>query len=116
MAPGTNLAAVSCPEVDLLAHPGLLTPEEAELAARHGIFLELSGRGGHSFGNGRVAQEARRALAKLLVNSDAHAPKDLLSEALARHLALGAGLSEGEAETALIANPQELLAAGSRGA
>ena len=27
--PGTNLAAASCPDVDVLAHPGLLTAEEA---------------------------------------------------------------------------------------
>ena len=52
VAPGTNLAAVSCPDVDLLAHPGLLTPEEADLAARHGVFLELTARGGHALGNG----------------------------------------------------------------
>ncbi len=57
-----------------------------------------------------MAQEARRAGAKLLVSSDAHAPKDLLSGDLARRIALGAGLSEEEAEVALIGNPQALLA------
>lgn len=110
VAPGTNLAAVSCPDVDLLAHPGLLAPEEADLAARGGVFLELTSNGGHALGNGRVAQQARRAGARLLVNSDTHLPEDLLSEALARRIALGAGLSEEEAELALLTNPQELLA------
>ena len=33
---GTNLAALNSPHVDILAHPGLLTSEEARLAAEKG--------------------------------------------------------------------------------
>jgi histidinol phosphatase-like PHP family hydrolase len=40
--PGTNQAGLEA-DIDILAHPGLLTPEEAALAARRGILLEISG-------------------------------------------------------------------------
>jgi histidinol phosphatase-like PHP family hydrolase len=106
---GTNLAALRCPEVDILAHPGPLDVELAGLAARNGIFLELSARHGHSLANGAVAAAAREAGALLLVNSDAHGPADLLTEEQARRVALGAGLSETETEAALVANPKLLL-------
>lgn len=107
--PGTNLAAVKSAHVDLLAHPGLITPEEAALAAKNGIFLEISARKGHCLTNGRVAKLALAAGAKLVVDSDSHAPGDLLNEAFQRKVAMGAGLSEEEIERALKTNPQELL-------
>ncbi len=44
---GTNLAALHSPHVDILAHPGLLSLEEARLAVTNGIFLEISARKGH---------------------------------------------------------------------
>ena len=106
---GTNRAAVECPEVDVLAHPGLLTLEEAELAASSGVFLELSARRGHSLTNGHVARIARLAGARLLVNSDAHTESDLLTPSLARRIVCGAGLEEKEADDILVINPQALL-------
>jgi len=108
--PGTNLATVSCADVDILAHPGDLTEEEARLAAENDVFLELSARDGHSLGNGRVAAVALAAGAKLLVNSDAHTPDGLLSEEKARRVARLAGLSAPEVERAVADNPQELVA------
>ena len=59
VAPGTNRAAVECPDVDILAHPGFLTEEEAALAAANGVALELTARGGHNITNGHVARVAR---------------------------------------------------------
>ena len=105
---GTNLAAVSCGDVDILAHPGLITLEEAELAARNGVFLELSARPAHAAANGQVARMARLAGAKLIVNSDNH-DLDLLSEEQARRIALAAGLEEKDLEEVLRINPQLLL-------
>lgn len=90
--PGTNRAALEA-GVDVLAHPGLLTPEEAELAASKGIFLELSGRKGHSLTNGHVAKLALAAGCRLAVNADAHGPGDFLSARMAELVALGAGLT-----------------------
>ena len=107
--PGTNLASIESPDVDVLAHPGMLTAEEAALAAERGVFLELSARRGHSLTNGRVAAMGLAHGARLLVDSDAHAPEDLLTPAMARGIALGAGLSEAHASEALEANPQRLL-------
>jgi putative hydrolase len=106
---GTNRAAVECPDVDVLAHPGLITLEEAELAASSGVFLELSARRGHSLTNGHVARIARLAGAKLLVNPDAHTEPDLLTPSLARRIVCGAGLEEKEADDILVTNSQALL-------
>jgi putative hydrolase len=106
---GTNMKALSNPEVDILAHPGMLTLEEAETAARNGIYLEISCRRGHSLANGHVATVAREAKAKLLVNTDAHSPEDLSSMAFANMVARGAGMLPEEAREALVTNPEEIL-------
>lgn len=91
--PGTNRAALEA-DIDMLAHPGLITEEEAALAARRGILLEISGRKGHSFTNGHVVRMAQKTGASLVLNSDAHAPGDLLSREMGRRIALGAGLDD----------------------
>ena len=106
---GTNKAALQCPYVDILAHPGLITHEEAEMAANADIFLEISARKGHSLANGHVAQMARLTGAKLLINSDAHEEADLLTPPLARQIARAAGLDEIEIDEILITNAQALL-------
>ncbi len=108
--PGTNLAALTCVDVDVLGHPGLLSVDEAELAARNGKFVEVSARRGHSLSNGLVVQRCLAVGAWLLVDSDGHGPDDLLTEAKARRVALGAGVPEERLEEVLIANPQRLLA------
>lgn len=105
---GTNHAAIDCREVDLLAHPGLLAPADAELAAAHDTFLEISGRRGHSLTNGHVAQTAVAAGARLVVDSDAHAPEQLLPYELARSIAAGAGLRPEHVERALADAPRRL--------
>jgi len=107
--PGTNLASVSNPEVDVLGHPGLITEREASLAADNGVILEISGRMGHNITNGHVANMARKVGAEMVVNSDAHAPSNLMDEKAARTVALGAGLTEKEAETALHVTPYEAI-------
>jgi len=108
--PGTNRASVECPDVDVLGHPGLLTEAEAALAAENGVFLEITSRRGHCLGNGNTVVLGRAAGAKFLVNSDTHSPGDLHTEPFARTVALGAGLTASEADTALYDNPKALLA------
>jgi len=108
--PGTNRASVECPDVDVLGHPGLLTEEEAALAARNEVFLEITSRRGHCLGNGNTVVLGRAAGASFLVNSDTHSPGDLHTEAFARTVALGAGLTPDEADAALYENPKRLLA------
>ena len=106
---GTNWAALSSKHVDLLAHPGLLTLDEACLAKENGIFLELSGRRGHSLTNGHVAQVAISQDAMMVLDSDAHGPDDLLTADIAKNIAFGAGLSDSSVHTVLKVNPQLLL-------
>ncbi|PKN25242.1 MAG: PHP domain-containing protein [Deltaproteobacteria bacterium HGW-Deltaproteobacteria-21] len=89
---GTNRAALEA-GVDLLAHPGLITPEEVGMAAEKGVFLEISGRKGHSLTNGHVAKLAKEFGARLVIDSDTHSPGDIMGETLARKVAMGAGLS-----------------------
>ena len=64
------------------------------MAAERGVFLEISARKGHSLSNGHVAALAKRHGAKLLLNTDAHAPSDLITAELARKVALGCGLTK----------------------
>ena len=106
---GTNLAAVNSSHVDVLAHPGLITFEEASIAARNGVFLEVSARKGHSFANGHVVQMARQAGAKMVLDSDAHAPDDLMTREFAFGVARGAGLSDEDASFLLDSAPEDLL-------
>ena len=95
---GTNLAALKS-SIDILAHPGILSEEEARLAAKRGIYLEITTRKGHSFGNGLVAQVARKFKAKLVLNNDAHVPADFVGGEMAKKIARGAGLTEKEIST-----------------
>jgi histidinol phosphatase-like PHP family hydrolase len=109
VARGTDRAAVECPDVDILAHPGFITEEEAALALSNGVYLELSARSGHNWTNGHVARIGRLTGARLLVNTDTHTPADMIDQARARMVALGAGLTEEEAHTALVTNPWQLV-------
>ncbi|MDY0225328.1 MAG: histidinol phosphate phosphatase domain-containing protein [Desulfomicrobium apsheronum] len=88
---GTNLAAIEA-GVDVLAHPGLITAEEVRLAAEKGVLLEITTRAGHGYTNGHVLALARAHGAKMVVNNDAHAPRDLVSAELRRKIALGCGM------------------------
>lgn len=106
---GTNLAAVNSKYVDILAHPGLVTAEVASVAANNGVFLEVSGRKGHAYANGHVIKKARESGARLLLDSDAHEPEDLLTNDFALEVAIGAGLDEAEARALLSDGPRELL-------
>lgn len=108
--PGTNRAAVDCEDVDILAHPGLLHPDDAARGAARGCFLEISGRKSHAFANGHVVRTALASGARLLLDSDAHEPADLLSRTFALNVLRGAALPESEIRTVLETNPQALLA------
>ena len=104
--PGTNRAAIEA-EVDILSHPGLITRDDAKMAAQKGVFLELSGRKGHSLTNGHVARIAQETGALLAVNADAHGPGDFLTAQMAETVALGAGIS-GERYTQIRKDMAEL--------
>ena len=94
---GTNRAALAA-DIDILAHPGLISEEEVAMAASRGIFLEISARKGHSLTNGHVAKLAKKLGAELVVNTDTHEPSDLITEQQARQIVSGAGLGEDDFE------------------
>ena len=104
---GTNLAALQS-SIDILAHPGLLTEAEARLAAKKGIYLEITTRKGHSFTNGHVTQLARKFKAGLILNNDAHSPADFVGPERAKKIARGAGLNEREISV-MLKNSQRMV-------
>lgn len=106
---GTNAAAVRTPGVDVLAHPGLLAVKDARAATENGVFLEITSRRGHSIGNGRVVRIGREAGAGFVVDSDAHAPSDLLTEEFGRIVAAGAGLEPAEVDKVFGLWPRTIL-------
>jgi putative hydrolase len=107
VAPGTNQAAIEA-GVDVLAHPGFITEEQAKLAKEKGVCLEITSRKGHSLTNGHVAKTALAVDATLVVNTDTHAPEDLISREQARKVLIGAGLTEDQAQNVL-ENNEKLL-------
>lgn len=92
---GTNREAIEG-GADILAHPGIIAEEDVVLAGEKGTLLEISGRKGHSLGTGRLAMMAKKIGARLIFNTDAHGPSDLVSEEDAQKVVLGAGLSKGD--------------------
>ena len=105
--PGTNRAGLEA-GIDILAHPGLITPEDVTLAADREIFLEITSRPGHSYTNGHVARLAEETGAKLVLNSDTHSPGDQMSEKFAGKVVAGAGLPS-DSLTTLLANSRLCL-------
>jgi len=93
VAPGTNRAAIEG-GADVLAHPGLITAKEVELAATMGVALEITTRRGHSLSNGHVARLAKELGAKMVLDTDTHSPGDLVDDRFALQVVLGAGLPE----------------------
>lgn len=95
--------------LDILAHPGILTMEEVQIAKDNDVFLEITTRGGHSLGNGLVAELAMKTGAKLILNTDSHSPRDFLTKELREKTALGAGTPETMFEEMFVKNPEELV-------
>ena len=89
--PGTNHQAIEA-GVDILAHPGLISEEDVNLARQKGVFLEITSRQGHSLTNGHVARLAQKAGAPMVLNTDTHIPDDLITQEKALKVVLGASL------------------------
>jgi len=106
---GTNRVAVSNPSVDILAHPGLISETDVELAKENDVYLEITSRQGHCLANGHVARVCSDLNAKMLLNSDLHAPEDFLNEEFAQKILAGAGLNQESATSVLRVYPRELV-------
>ncbi|MEN2995310.1 MAG: histidinol phosphate phosphatase domain-containing protein [Thermodesulfovibrio sp.] len=92
---GTNKKALES-DIDILAHPGLITEEEVLEASNRNIYLEITSRKGHSLSNGHVANLAIKYGTKLVINTDSHSPADFISKDFAIKILKGAGLGEKE--------------------
>jgi histidinol phosphatase-like PHP family hydrolase len=106
--PGTNHIAVSL-EIDILAHPGFITVEDAQTAKDNGICLEITSRNGHNRTNGHVVRITQETGTDLVVNTDSHAPHDLINDETAYKIAMGAGLDENGTKKATVTNPSKLV-------
>jgi histidinol phosphatase-like PHP family hydrolase len=91
---GTNRAAIEA-GADILAHPGLISGDDLLFAKEKGITLEITARKGHSLSNGHVAQSAIALGIPLTINTDTHAPSDLISCDFAARILLSAGIGQG---------------------
>ncbi len=89
---GTNRASLEA-DIDILAHPGLISDADTQLAAQKGIFLELTSRKGHSKTNAHVAGQALRFGANLVINNDGHSPEDIVSLEELKNIGLNVGLT-----------------------
>lgn len=107
--PGTNRMAAESPSVDIIGHPGLITPEEVEIAIDNDVFLEISARNGHCLGNGHVVKLGLEMGANLVLDTDTHAPGDLIDYELAERIARGAEVPESEIPKLLKDNPEKIL-------
>jgi histidinol phosphatase-like PHP family hydrolase len=94
VARGTNRAAIDA-GADILAHPGLITEDDVRAAKDKNVLLEITARKGHSLTNGHVARLAEKIGTKMIINTDTHAPGDLIDPEFAKQVICGAGLNIG---------------------
>jgi histidinol phosphatase-like PHP family hydrolase len=104
---GTNAMAVQS-DIDILAHPGLISEDEVKEAKERGICLEITSRRGHSLSNGHVAKLALMYNTKLVINTDSHSPNDLISKEFAFKILKGAGLIESQIDQ-VFKNMEEII-------
>ena len=93
VAEGTNRAGIEA-GADILAHPGIISEEDVKEAVKRGVYLEITSRKGHSLTNGHVAKLSLNLGAKLILNSDAHSPDDIMTLEQAERICKGAGLGD----------------------
>lgn len=96
---GTNHAAI-IGKADILAHPGLLTPQDFDLAVNNNVYLEITARYGHSIGNGHVANLCRKnSFKNAVIDTDTHTPDNLITYKYAGKVLKCAGLNDSEIDT-----------------
>lgn len=98
VAEGTNRAAIEA-GADILTHPGIISMEDILFAKDKGVVLEITSRKGHSLSNGYVAREAVKFGLPLSINTDAHAPGDLITKETAKRILIAAGVDEKRIES-----------------
>lgn len=97
VAEGTNRAGIEA-GADIIAHPGLISSGDLMFAKERGTTVEITARRGHSITNGHVAKKALQLGVPLTINTDAHAPSDLITKEFATSVLLGAGIEQSSIE------------------
>ena len=105
--PGTNRRAIEA-GCTILAHPGRITKEDARLAAKRGVYLEITAKKSHSATNRHVFLLAKSVGAKLVLNTDAHGEDDLLTPQKARRILKGIGV-DASGIKAILKNSKDLV-------
>ncbi len=93
---GTNTAALNCEYVDVLAHPGHLSEEEALKAKENKIFIEITARKMHKSENPEIAKICKKFNLEMVIDTDAHSAGELIDYRSAKKTGSDAGLSEDE--------------------
>lgn len=104
---GTNRASILA-GVDILAHPGIILEEDVKLAKKKGVYLEISAKPVHATTNKHVAKMAKLYGAKLVINTDAHKPSDLITIFKASSILKKCSLTEAEVKE-VYNNSKELV-------
>ncbi|MBP2172424.1 histidinol phosphate phosphatase domain-containing protein [Methanococcus voltae] len=105
----TNYYSSLSEDVDILAHGGLIDDETGKNLKENDIYLEITSRKGHSLSNGHVLNVARKYNIPTVINTDSHAPSDLISFEFAEKVGFGCGMTQDEVKKSLINNPLNLL-------
>lgn len=104
---GTNHAAIDA-GVDILAHPGLLTHEDAAFAAERGVLLELTTAPVHCLANAHVAAMAKEYGCGMVFGGNVKQIFDFASQELRNNALKGACLTQDDFSV-LKACQEELL-------
>jgi putative hydrolase len=88
---GTNRKALES-DIDILAHPGILSEDEAKIASEKNIYIEISTRKGHSLSNGHIVRLWYQYGFPLILNTDTHSPEDLITDEFAKKIIISAGV------------------------
>ncbi len=78
--PGTNKEAIRC-KADILAHPGLMSEEDARLAKKNKVYIEVSKRKSHARANQHIREISNKTGVELILSTDTHGPDDLVNDA-----------------------------------
>ena len=106
--PGTNRKAIEY-GADILAHPGHISLSDAKLAAQKGVYLEITTRKSHRVPNKEVIRMAKKAGARLVLNTDTHRPEDIINDKKAVSFLKKLNLTQADIKN-IFRNSRELIA------
>ncbi|MFW9924285.1 MAG: histidinol phosphate phosphatase domain-containing protein [Candidatus Thorarchaeota archaeon] len=107
--PGTNLKGANSKAIDILAHPGMLSDQEAKLCKKNNVLVEITSNSNHSKTNGITARVGLENHADFIQNTDTHSSSNMITYDGAKKVLIAAGLDEKEANRTMQDNIRKLL-------